>query len=370
MIKRLLILAAALLWAAPALAATCSSFPFTLVNGTSADANQVMADFNLVRNCVINNAAASGANSDITELLGLTTAISVSQGGTPVFLGGTSSGSANAQVVTTSLPASFALTPGYVAQFFAGASNTGAMTLAFNGTGAVNVLKVVGGSLVSLVKGDVLQNVQYFAVYDGTQYELLNPSTLGAVAGVTSTDILAVSSTTSTAYDTGVSIANAVRNAVAFVTQGILYATGPTSTSSTAAGVAGTVLTSNGTSSPPSFQANTPSPFTAATTTPTSTTPTANTTSTVPHGLGGAPFGYIAFLINTTSNCDWPVGYATPLSLGDNVPSGPGGVQLSADATNVYVFVSTDGIYILDGHLGGACAITAADWALFVKAWR
>ena len=36
----------------PALAQNCASYPFTLTNGTTADANQVMSNFNAIRNCV------------------------------------------------------------------------------------------------------------------------------------------------------------------------------------------------------------------------------------------------------------------------------------------------------------------------------
>jgi hypothetical protein len=58
--------------------------PYQLTNGTTADATQVMADFNQI---VVNgnsNGAASGANDDITSLSGLTTPLSVLQGGTGI----------------------------------------------------------------------------------------------------------------------------------------------------------------------------------------------------------------------------------------------------------------------------------------------
>ena len=45
-------LALGLLIVRPALAQNCASYPFTLTNGTTADANQVMANFNAIRNCV------------------------------------------------------------------------------------------------------------------------------------------------------------------------------------------------------------------------------------------------------------------------------------------------------------------------------
>jgi hypothetical protein len=83
--RRLVLCALALLTAscaAPALAANCSTYPYTLANGTTADANQVMANFNLILNCANSSLAHNGANSDITSLSGLVTPLSAGQGGT------------------------------------------------------------------------------------------------------------------------------------------------------------------------------------------------------------------------------------------------------------------------------------------------
>jgi hypothetical protein len=58
------------------------SYPDLLQNGNPADATQVMADFYQIQNDVNANAAENGANSSITSLTGLTTPLSVAQGGT------------------------------------------------------------------------------------------------------------------------------------------------------------------------------------------------------------------------------------------------------------------------------------------------
>lgn len=63
-------------------ASNCSGNPFNLTNGTPADATQVMANFNNLLTCANNNLAHNGANSDITSLSGLSTPLSISQGGT------------------------------------------------------------------------------------------------------------------------------------------------------------------------------------------------------------------------------------------------------------------------------------------------
>lgn len=71
--KRLLIALGFLLaFASPAFASNCPSFTYTLTNGQTADANQVMANFNTLLNCSNNNLAHNGANSDITSLSALT----------------------------------------------------------------------------------------------------------------------------------------------------------------------------------------------------------------------------------------------------------------------------------------------------------
>lgn len=83
MIRRLALAAlVATLPLGSAWASNCSSNPFTLTNGQVADASQVMSNFNNLLNCANNNLAHNGANSDITSILGLTTPLSVAQGGT------------------------------------------------------------------------------------------------------------------------------------------------------------------------------------------------------------------------------------------------------------------------------------------------
>lgn len=66
-----------------------SSLPFTLTNGQTADATQVMSNFNTVVSNVNTNAAENGANSSITSLTGLTTPLAESEGGTGSATGAT-----------------------------------------------------------------------------------------------------------------------------------------------------------------------------------------------------------------------------------------------------------------------------------------
>lgn len=59
-----------------------NALPYNIVNGQAIDATPVMANFNEILNDVNANAAKNAANSDITSLAGLTTPLSVPQGGT------------------------------------------------------------------------------------------------------------------------------------------------------------------------------------------------------------------------------------------------------------------------------------------------
>ena len=80
--KRLILAAVLALLASPALASNCNPFPYTLTNGTTADASQVMSDFNNLLSCANSNLAHNGVNSDINTLSGLTTPLTTAQGGT------------------------------------------------------------------------------------------------------------------------------------------------------------------------------------------------------------------------------------------------------------------------------------------------
>lgn len=69
-------------FASPSMGANCPNNPYTLTNGTTADATQVMSNFNNLLTCANGNLAHNGANSDITSLSGIATPLSTAQGGT------------------------------------------------------------------------------------------------------------------------------------------------------------------------------------------------------------------------------------------------------------------------------------------------
>lgn len=180
--------------ALPAQAQVVSALPFTLQNGQTADATQVMANFNAIVDDVNDNAATNGVNNDITSLIGLTTPIPLSGGGTNVYIGGTVTGTANAVALVTPTPTGFTLTTGKRLIWVVATSNTTATTLNANSTGVKNVFKLTPGGAVALTGGEMIAGSIAEAVYDGTQYQLVtnNLSVLGAqttLASATTTDL-------------------------------------------------------------------------------------------------------------------------------------------------------------------------------------
>lgn len=179
--KKLLVILS-LFAATPAAAGVSCSLPFNLQNNTVADATQVMANYNALLSC-FSNAAASGVNSDITALTAISTPFTPTQGGTPVFVGGTSTGTANAQIVGATTPVSFSLTAGNQVTFYAGFTNTGPMTLNVAATGATNVYRRTQLGISATVGGELIAGHAVTAIYDGTEFQIVSiaPAQVGEI---------------------------------------------------------------------------------------------------------------------------------------------------------------------------------------------
>lgn len=158
-------------WASVASAGVVCTVPFNLQNNTTADATQVMANYNAILACLL-NAAHSGANSDITSLTGLTTPLTPAEGGSSVYVGGTSTGSGNSQVVAAPVPIGFSLTAGNQIVFIAGFANTSTTQFNVNGTGLKDVFRRTPGGVGALNGGEIRAGDIVVATYDGTQYQL------------------------------------------------------------------------------------------------------------------------------------------------------------------------------------------------------
>lgn len=93
-----------------------------------------------------------------------------------LFTGGTSSGSANAQTVTSTQGGFDETVAGSIITWKAGFSNTSSMTLNADGSGATAVKKMSGTGLVDLSAFDVVVGGEYIGITDGTTIQLVNPT--------------------------------------------------------------------------------------------------------------------------------------------------------------------------------------------------
>lgn len=160
--KRLLVALALTLMPGIAEAANCSSYPFTLTNGTTADANQVMSNFNNILTCANSNLAHNGANSDITSLSALSTPLSVSQGGTGL-----------ATLTTGGIPVGNGIS---VPTFLTPGASTGNIIL--NDGGVWTVGEVTSGTY-PLKTSPLTQDT--LALYDSAAGGILKNATIGTV---------------------------------------------------------------------------------------------------------------------------------------------------------------------------------------------
>lgn len=113
----------------------------------------------------------------------------------PVYWGGTSTGSANAQAVATILSAS-TLAPGTRISFIPGFTNTLAVTLAVDSVPALAVKKLSPSGLLALSGREMIAGQVSDVIYDGTQYVLMNnaqrdgrPTSITASITLTTSDI-------------------------------------------------------------------------------------------------------------------------------------------------------------------------------------
>lgn len=191
------ILAALLLtlWTSVASAGVTCTLPFNLLNGTTADATQVMANYNAITTC-LGQAAAAGVNADITNLTALSVPLTPVQGGSSVYTGGTSTGSANAQVVASPTPINFTKAAGKRLTFTAGFTNTGSTTLNVNASGAANIVIYTPSGAATLAGGEIIAGNYVEVIYDGTFYVLYTNAavdggygSLTALASASTTDL-------------------------------------------------------------------------------------------------------------------------------------------------------------------------------------
>ena len=195
----------------PLWSAIIPPLPVTLQNGTTADANQVMSDFNAIVTNVNANAAplATTAQTNITNTFtapqiipdgtALNHAASVAQldQNSTKYL--TDTGAANAYVVTPA-PAWLSYIAGsdLFVKIGAGNTNTTSSTINVNALGVKNILNEDGSNTEAnaLLTGKV-----YHLIYDGTQFEIIGKNnTAPTVAGSDSSTKLATTGQVQAAF--------------------------------------------------------------------------------------------------------------------------------------------------------------------------
>jgi hypothetical protein len=182
------------LWSGMAYATVTCVLPFpNFTPNTVIQSAQVNANNLAIVNCFLNNTAASGNNTDITALLALTIPISAAAGGTTLYIGSADTGSANTYVVASTQPTGFALVRGSSVLFAPNTVNTTASTLAVGGTTATNIFRQSPNGPQALTGGELQPGQLAWAVYDGTQYQLMGSGSqfggFGPVLGVSAATV-------------------------------------------------------------------------------------------------------------------------------------------------------------------------------------
>lgn len=183
---------------------TCAGCTYTLPNPpqsgvwqvwvTAFSTGTVSINPNGVNMRAPDRSTASTATLNLSNFAGTT--VQITTDGTTYYVSGVTNavdyaaatGSAQAQAITVNQVIG-ALVPGAVYQFLPVAANSAAdPTLAVNGLSAVTIKKDQGGAIAALAPGDLSASVIAWVVYDGTYFELLNPTTGKGASPATLTD--------------------------------------------------------------------------------------------------------------------------------------------------------------------------------------
>ena len=337
-----------------------SPVPNTFAPGTTIISGQVNANFTSIVNDVNTNAAHNGANSDITSIAGLTTPLSLAQGGTAYYVGGTTGGSGTTQTLSAPSPA-YMLSAGNLVSLIAGVTNTGSLTLNINSTGAISVVKRTTSGLAALAAGDWVANQPYQVYYNGSQYVMDFPST-ALSAGVTSL-------TVTNATNGGIAVTSNGTTGGVTVTLGLKPSDLATKSSPA---TSDSILIMDAAASNAPKTATIAKILSLATSTGTVTTGTTlsmnpyatATTSSGNHSLGSVPAILDVYLVCLTGELGYSAGDEVPLDSGRS--GGNTSYNVSASATQVFIATTSNAVAITDRSLNTAGNITPANWKLVV----
>ncbi|RUV12406.1 MULTISPECIES: hypothetical protein [unclassified Mesorhizobium] len=311
-------------------------------------------------------------------------------GATTRFVGGTSTGSANAQVLATTAPNTFALTAGNEIDFNPGFTNSGAVTLQVGALAAKNVLKRTPAGPAALAGSEIIAGQRARVIYDGTQFLLGELATLTSPTIVTPTitqpsltlkqsatptptaegdiqwdtddNVLAIGDSAATRLFVPVPANTAVGD--------VEYFSAAKATARLAIGTAGQVMQVNAGATAPQWATV---PFTRSYDSGQQTI-TSGGALTLAHGFGVQPKLYLAVLQCVTAEGGFSVGDETQWPPnGSNDGSGSAnGYLIYPDATNVNIRFGNNSPCMNPmprKDTGGDFTPTQANWKLVVRAW-
>lgn len=121
-------------------------------------------------NRIVNMADPAAAQDAVTRAYADANYAALATGTT--YVGGTSTGTANAQVLATLVPTGFTLVAGKRIVFIPGFTNTAATTMTANALAAKNIFKMGPAGAIALSGGEIGASQLTELIYDGTQFIL------------------------------------------------------------------------------------------------------------------------------------------------------------------------------------------------------
>lgn len=309
--------------------------------------------------------------------------------GLPVFVGvGTTTGTANAQILAGTVPGSFTFVAGNKIAAIPGFTNTGPMTLAVGVIPATSVFKRSAAGPIALAGGEVVLNQIANFTCDGTHYILEEQGAWTSPTIITPTLTLKNSTNpTPTAEgdtqwdndDNVLVIGDGAGQQIflpvpaSVVAGDVFYATGPRALARLAKGTALQALLMNAGATAPNWATL---PFTKSYDSG-SQTITAGGSLTLAHSLGVQPKLYQVYLKNVTADIGFSPGdefLFNPLGTGGS--QNPRGCVVLPDATNLNVSFSNDSNNIFanviskgTGALVNISNANLSKWASIFRAW-